>query len=78
MCIFIMCIHNSQVPLAVNSLPANEEDARDAVSIPGSGRSPGGEHSENKDHGIWSHRFMGNKMGKQWKQCQTLFLEPQK
>ena len=29
---------------------------------------------ENEDHGIRSHRFMGNKMGKQWKQCQTLFL----
>ena len=29
-------------------------------------------HSENKDHGIWSHHFMGNRWGK-WKQCQTLF-----
>ena len=28
------------------------------------------QHSENEDHGIWSHHFMGN-MGKQWKQCQT-------
>ena len=26
-----------------------------------------------EDYGIWSHHFMG-KMGKQWKQCQTLFL----
>ena len=32
------------------------------------------QHSENKDHGIWSHHFMGNKMGKQWKQWQNLFL----
>ena len=23
---------------------------------------------KNKDHGIWSHHFMANKMGKQWKQ----------
>ena len=28
------------------------------------------QHSENEDHGIRSHHFMG----KQWKQCQTLFL----
>ena len=30
------------------------------------------QHSENEDHSIWTHHFMGN-MGKQWKQCQTLF-----
>ena len=30
--------------------------------------------SENKDHGIWSHHFMANGLGKQWKQCQTLIL----
>ena len=29
-------------------------------------------HSENEDHGIWSHHFMGNRW-KQRKQCQTLF-----
>ena len=27
------------------------------------------QYSENEDHGIWSHHFMG----KQWKQHQTLF-----
>ena len=32
------------------------------------------QHSEKEDHGIWSHHFMGNRWGKQWKQCQTLFL----
>ena len=31
------------------------------------------QHSENEDHGIWSHHFMGNRWGN-WKQCQTLFL----
>ena len=31
------------------------------------------QYSENEDHGIRSHHFMGNKMGKQ-KQCQTLFF----
>ena len=25
------------------------------------------QHSENKDHGIWSHHFMGNRWGKKWK-----------
>ena len=31
------------------------------------------QHSENEDHGIWSHHFMGNRWGNQWKQCQILF-----
>ena len=30
--------------LVVKNLPANEGDIRDMGSIPGSGRSPGGEH----------------------------------
>ena len=34
----------SQVALVVKNLPANAGDTRDAGSIPGSGRSPGGEH----------------------------------
>ena len=34
----------SQVVLVVKNPPANAEDVRDAGSIPGSGRSPGGRH----------------------------------
>ena len=34
----------SRVVLVVKNLAANEEDIRDAVSMPGSGRSPGGKH----------------------------------
>ena len=34
----------SQVVLVVKNLPANAGDIRDAVSIPGSGRAPGGGH----------------------------------
>ena len=34
----------SQVDLVVKNLPANAGDARDVGSIPGSGRSPGGEN----------------------------------
>ena len=34
----------SQVMLVVKNRPANAGDIRDAVSIPGSGRSPGGGH----------------------------------
>ena len=30
-----------------------------------------------KDHGIWSHHFMGNRWGN-WKQCQTSFFVLQK
>ena len=33
-----------QVALVVTNTPANAGDLRDAVSIPGSGRSPGGGH----------------------------------
>ena len=32
------------------------------------------QHSENKDRGIWSHHFMENRWGKQWKQWLTLFF----
>ena len=48
--------------LVVKNLPANEADARDTGSIPGSGRSPGGGHGnllqysclENSvDRGTW-------------------------
>ena len=35
---------DSQVALVVNNPPANVGDIRDAGSIPGSGRSPGGGH----------------------------------
>ena len=30
------------------------------------------QHSENEDHGIWSHHFMGNRWGNRGK-CQTIF-----
>ena len=38
-----MCVYarDNQVVLGVKNLPANAGDIRDAVSIPGSGRSPG-------------------------------------
>ena len=35
----------SQVTLVVKNSPANAGDVRDTVSVPGSGRSPGGGHS---------------------------------
>ena len=31
------------------------------------------QHSENKDHGIWSHHFMANRWGNSGN-CQTLFI----
>ena len=34
----------SQVVLVVKNLPANAGDVRDAYSVPGLGRSPGGGH----------------------------------
>ena len=38
---------------------------------------PKAQHSENEDHGIWSHHFMGNGWGNSGK-CQTLFLSAPK
>ena len=35
----------SQVVLVVKNLPANAGDTRETGSVPGSGRSPGGGHS---------------------------------
>ena len=32
------------------------------------------QHSENEDHGIYFPSLHGKQMGKQWKQCQTLFF----
>ena len=58
----------SQVALVVNNSPANTEDVRDAGSVPGSGRSPGGGPSnplqysslENPtDRAIWRATFRG-------------------
>ena len=52
----------SQVVLVVKNLPANAGDIRDVGSIPGSGRSPGGEHGSplqysclksHMDRGAW-------------------------
>ena len=40
--------------LVVKNLPANSEDIRDAVLIPGSGSSPGGGHGNPvQDRGAW-------------------------
>ena len=32
------------------------------------------QHSNNKVHGMWSHQFMANRWGRQWKQWETIFL----
>ena len=58
----------SQVALVVRNLPANAGDVRDAGSIPGWGRSPGGGHGnplqssclENSmDRGAWQATVHG-------------------
>ena len=58
----------SQVALVVKNPPAKAGDARDAGSIPGLGRSPGGEHGnplqcsclENpRDRGAWQATVHG-------------------
>ena len=36
------------------------------------------QYSENEDHAIWSHHFMGNRWGNSGKQWQTLFWGAQK
>ena len=40
-----------------------------------SGKSwPKAQHSENEDHGIWSHHFMGNRWGNSGKNVRLYFL----
>ena len=43
----------SQVALVIKNLPANAGDLRDAVSIPGSERPPGGEQSNPLQYSCW-------------------------
>ena len=38
----------------------------------GLGKGLKAQHSENKDHGIWSHHFMANRWGNSGKQWPTL------
>ena len=64
----------SQVALVVKNPPANAEDVRDAISVPGWGRFPGGGHDnplqysclENPmDRGAWQatvHRITQNQI----------------
>ena len=64
-----MCVCTSQVALVVKCPPANAGDVRDTVSIPASGRSPGGGHGnplqysclENPmDRVAWQAKSMGS------------------
>ena len=37
-------------------------------------KHPRAQHSENEDHGIWSHHFMGNRWGNSGKSVRLYFL----
>ena len=63
----------SQMVLVVKNQPANAGDVRDAGSVPGSGRSPGGRHGNllqysclgnPMDRGAW--RATVNRVTKSW------------
>ena len=67
----------------VKNLPTNAGDLRDAVLIPGSGRSPGGSHGnphqysclENlMDRGAWQVKVLGG--GKELDRAERLSLTP--
>ena len=71
----------SQVELVVNNPLASEGDIRDVGSIPGSGRSPGGGHSnphqysclENPmDRGAWQATL--HRVTKSWTQLKLLCI----
>ena len=49
----------SQVELVVKNLPVSAEDTKDMDSIPGSERSPGGEHGN-----PFQHSCLENPMGR--------------
>ena len=68
----------SQVALAVKNLPANAGDIRDMGSIPGWGRSPGGEHDNTlqysclespMDRGAWPATVHGAAKSGTWLKC---------
>ena len=42
--LFICIMYNKKLALAVKNQPADTGDVKDTSSIPGSGKSPGGEH----------------------------------
>ena len=59
-CLKIDPLEASQVTLVIENQPAKAGDVKDVVSIPGSGRSPGGGHSNPvflldnpMDRGVW-------------------------
>ena len=73
----------SQVALVVKNLPANAGDVRDAVSIPGLGRSPGGGHGnplqysclENPvDQGAWLATVHGVVWSKAQLKCLSMHI----
>ena len=45
----------SQAALVMKNLPANAGDVRDADSIPGLGRAPGGGHSNSFQYSCWEN-----------------------
>ena len=51
----------SQVVLVVKNLPASAGDIRDAGSIPGLGRSPGGARAWQPTPGFWPGEFHGQR-----------------
>ena len=51
----------SQVEVVVKNLPANAGDIRDAGSVPGSGRSPGGGHGN-----PLQYRYLENPTDRIW------------
>ena len=42
--LFICIVYNKKLALVVKNQPADAGDVKDTSSIPGSGKSPGGEH----------------------------------
>ena len=48
-----VCSSGPLVALVVKNSPANAGDVRDTGSIPGSGRSPGGEHGNHSRFIAW-------------------------
>ena len=77
-------MRDSQVVLVVKNLPANAGDRRDAGSILGSGRSPGGGHGnplqhsrlENpRDRGAWQVAVQGATKSQTWLKRLSIYAQ---
>ena len=66
-------IHNLRYADDTTLMAESEEDLK-SLLMKVKEESEKGKHSENEDHGIWSHHFMGNRWGNSGDSVRLCFL----